>query len=246
MLKARKADLSGILNGIDTAFWDPKADTALPEIYSARSLAKNTVNKRALLAWFGLDEGVTGPLFSVISRLSKQKGVDMALEALPCVLDRGARFVMLGAGDPQLEDRHRDLAACNPEQVGVEFGFDEDRAHLIQAGADATLAPSRLEPCGPTQLCAMRCGAPPVVSKTGGLADTVIDGSDAAVTAGCATGFKFAPATLEKLGEALDRAMALYADKTAWRRIVLNAMKRPVGWDRAALRLADLYRALKG
>lgn len=246
VLKARKADLFGILNGIDTTIWNPQADPALAATYSSRALAKKSVNKRALLNRFHLDEDTAAPLFSVISRLSEQKGLDLALEALPSVLDQGARFVMLGSGDPWLEKRYRELAAHYPDQVGVEFGFNEDLAHLIQAGADATLVPSRFEPCGLTQLCAMRYGTLPIVSKTGGLADTVIDANDAAITVGGATGFQFAPVTVEKLSDALDRAMALYADKPAWKRTVLNAMKHPVDWDRSALRMADIYKALKG
>ncbi len=246
VLKAREADLSGILNGIDTTIWNPKADPSLASTYSTRTLAKKAVNKRALLARFGLDDDTAFPLFSVISRLSEQKGLDLALEALPGVLDRGARFVMLGSGDPQLEDRYRELALRYPDQVGVEFGFHEDLAHLIQAGADATLVPSRFEPCGLTQLCAMRYGTLPVVSKTGGLADTVIDANDAAISANCATGFQFAPVTVEKLSDALDRAMGLFADTAAWKRVVLNAMKHPVGWDRSALRMVGIYKALKG
>lgn len=246
VLKMREADLIGILNGIDTTIWDPKTDPALAVTYTSRSIAKKAANKRALLAYFGLDADTCGPVFSVISRLTEQKGLDIALEALPAVLDRGARFVMLGSGDPMLEDRYRDLAKRYPDRVGVQFGYDETLAHLIQAGSDATLVPSRFEPCGLTQLCAMRYGTLPIVSKTGGLADTVIDANSAAITAGCATGFQFAPATAHKLSDALDRAMTLFADDDAWKRVALNAMKHPVGWDRSALRLAEEYSALKG
>lgn len=246
VLKARQSDLAGILNGIDTDIWNPKTDPSLAATYTTRTLAKKAVNKRALLGHFGLEEDTTAPLFSVISRLSEQKGLDLALEALPGILDRGARFVMLGSGDPGLEDRYRDLANRYPDRVGVQFGFDEGLAHLIQAGADATLVPSRFEPCGLTQLCAMRYGTLPIVSKTGGLADTVIDANSAAIAAGCATGLQFAPMTVGKLGDALDRAMALYADSAAWKRVVLNAMKHPVGWDRSALRMVEIYKTLKG
>lgn len=246
VLKAREADFSGILNGIDTTIWDPKTDPTLAQTYSARTLGKKAANKRALLSYFGLDNETTAPLFSVISRLSEQKGLDLALDALPGILDRGAHFVMLGSGDPALESRYRDLANRYPDRVGVQFGFDESLAHHIQAGADATLVPSRFEPCGLTQLCAMRYGTLPIVSKTGGLADTVIDANDAAIAAGCATGFQFAPVTVEKLSDALDRATALFADKAAWKRVVLNAMKHPIGWDRSALRMAEIYKVLKG
>lgn len=246
VLKARQSDLTGILNGIDTDIWNPKTDPALAATYTTRTLAKKAVNKRALLGHFDLDEDMSAPLFSVISRLSEQKGLDLALEALPGVLDRGARFVMLGSGDPRLEDRYRGLADRYPNRVGVQFGFDERLAHLIQTGADATLVPSRFEPCGLTQLCAMRYGTLPIVSKTSGLADTVIDANSAAIAVGCATGLQFAPTTVDKFGDALDREKALYADSAAWKRVVLNAMKHPVGWDRSARRMVETLKALKG
>ena len=125
--------------------------------------------------------------------------------------------------------------------VGGYFG-----AKLMQAGADATLVPSRFEPCGLTQLCAMRYGTLPIVSVTGGLADTVIDANEAALAVGCATGFQFAPTSAEKLGDALDRAMAVYDDRKTWQKIQRNAMKHPVGWDASARRMADIYRNLAG
>lgn len=246
VLNARQDVLTGILNGIDTEVWDASADPALPQTYTSRTIAKKAVNKQALLERFGLRGDGTAPLFSVISRLSHQKGLDMALTALPAVLEQGAQFVMLGSGDPHLEHGFAELARRYPNQAAVEFGFNEDLAHLIQAGADATLIPSRFEPCGLTQLCAMRYGTLPIVSKTGGLADTVIDANEAALTQGCATGIQFAPATGEKLRDALDRALEIYADQTAWRKIMRNAMKHPVGWDQSAARMADLYRATIG
>jgi len=246
VLAARKADLAGILNGIDETVWDPATDTAIAQTYTSRSLAKKAVNKQALQERFGLGSDTTAPLFSVISRLSEQKGLDLALQALPAILDKGARFVLLGSGAPGLEQGFRALAERYPGRVGVEIGFSEDLAHLMQAGADATLVPSRFEPCGLTQLCAMRYGTLPIVSVTGGLADTVIDANEAALTAGCATGIQFAPTTAEKLGDALERAMAIHADPGAWRRIQLNGMKHPVGWDVSAQRMAGIYGDLAG
>ena len=246
VLAARKADLIGILNGIDITAWDPTSDGALAQTYSSRSLAKKAVNKAAVLDRFGLDADTAAPLFSVISRLTDQKGLDLALQALPTILDKGARFVLVGSGDPALEQGFKDLAICYPDRVGIEIGFDEDLAHLMQAGADATLVPSRFEPCGLTQLCAMRYGTLPIVSVTGGLADTVIDANEAALAAGCATGFQFAPTTVAKLSDALDRALSVYADTKAWRQIQRNAMKHPVGWDVSAQRMADIYQRLAG
>lgn len=244
VLYARKADLSGILNGIDMVAWNPATDAALAQNYTSRTLAKKVVNKRAVMDRFDLGSDTSVPLFSVISRLSEQKGLDLALEALPAILDKGARFALLGSGAPELEQGFKALAQRYPGQVGVEIGFDENLAHLMQAGADATLVPSRFEPCGLTQLCAIRYGTLPIVSITGGLADTVIDANEAALAAGCATGFQFAPTTAAKLGDALDRAMALYADTKNWQKMQRNAMKHPVGWDVSAQRLANIYHQL--
>ena len=244
VLAARRADLTGLLNGIDMEAWNPETDPALPQTYTARTLGRKAASKSALLDRFGLEPDTKAPLFSVISRLSEQKGLDLALEALPEVLDQGARFVLLGSGDATLEAGFAALARAYPDQVGVQIGFDEDLAHLIQGGADATLIPSRFEPCGLTQLCAMRYGTLPIVSRTGGLADTVIDANEAGLAVGCATGFQFAPATTPKLRDALARAMALYARPRDWQKAQRNAMKHPVGWDASAHRLAEIYRNL--
>lgn len=245
VLVSRQHDLAGILNGIDMQAWDPANDPALAQTYTSRTLAKKAINKAAVLQHFGCDEDLNAPLFSVISRLSEQKGLDLVLQALPKVLDQGARFVLLGSGAAALENSFKELSNRYPGRVGVEIGFNEDLAHLLQAGADATLVPSRFEPCGLTQLCAMRYGTLPIVSVTGGLADTVIDANEAALTAGCATGFQFAPTNAEKLADALDRAMAIYADKKTWQKIQRNAMRHPVGWDVSARRMAEIYRALE-
>ncbi|MEP2532316.1 glycogen synthase GlgA [Shimia sp.] len=244
VLNARRDVLTGILNGIDTTVWNPETDPALAQNYSSRTLAKKLANKRALLERFNLSGNTSAPLFSVISRLSEQKGLDIALRVLPDILDSGARFVLLGSGSADLERGFLELAKRYPGKVGVEIGFDEDLAHLVQAGADATLVPSRFEPCGLTQLCAMRYGTLPIVSKTGGLADTVIDANEAALAAKCATGFNFAPVTSEKLGDALNRAMALYENKTHWQKSVRNAMKHPVSWESSAARFAELFQDL--
>lgn len=244
VLSVRKSELSGVLNGIDMTAWNPATDPALAQTYTSRTLAKKAVNKQAVLERFGLGSDTRAPLFSVISRLSEQKGLDLALQALPAMLEKGARFVLLGSGSPELEQGFKDLAQRYPNNVGIEIGFNEDLAHLVQAGADATLVPSRFEPCGLTQLCAMRYGTLPIVSTTGGLCDTVIDANEAALAVGCATGIQFAPTTAAKLGDALDRAMLLFEDTKTWQKIQRNAMKHPVGWDVSAKRVADIYRSL--
>lgn len=246
VLAARSDVLTGILNGIDTEIWDPESDGALAQTYSSRTLGRKAANKQALVDRFGLTGETSAPLFSVVSRLSEQKGLDIALQTLPGILERGARFVMLGSGDPELERGFGELAKRYPDRVGVEFGFNEDLAHLVQAGADAILIPSRFEPCGLTQLCAMRYGTLPIVSRTGGLADTVIDANEAALATGCATGFQFAPVTADKLNDALNRAMDLYNDRRAWQKVMRNAMKHPVSWEASAARVAAIYQHLAG
>lgn len=244
VLAARSDVFEGLLNGIDVDVWNPATDPALAQTYSSRTLARKAVNKQVLLDRFGLSASPSAPLFSIISRLSEQKGLDLALQALPAVLDQGASFVLLGSGSPDLEAGFRNLAERYPEQVGVQIGFDEGLAHLIQAGADATLVPSRFEPCGLTQLCALRYGTLPIVSRTGGLADTVIDANPAALAAGCATGLQCTSGTVRALADALARAMTLYGDTETWQKMQRNAMKHPVGWELSAARLAALYRTV--
>ncbi|MFJ5489246.1 glycogen synthase [Hansschlegelia beijingensis] len=176
LLRSRKRDLFGILNGIDVEVWDPATDAALEMRYSAKDLSGRRLNKRALSERFRLAASA-GPTFGVVSRLSAQKGLDLLADAIPALLETGANLAVLGAGDAGLEDRFRALAETHQGRVGCAFGYDETLAHLIQGGADALLVPSRFEPCGLTQLCALRYGAVPVVARVGGLADTVWDAS---------------------------------------------------------------------
>src|SRR5262249_20688456 len=150
-------------------------------------------------------------------------------------------LALLGSGDADLQERYRAAASANPERVGVFIGYDESLAHLIQAGADALVVPSRFEPCGLTQLCALRYGAVPIVSRVAGLEDTVLDPADAA---GAATGIKFAPVTAEHLARALRRAAFAFHDKSAWRRLQLNGMATDVSWRGPAKQYAELYRRL--
>lgn len=241
---ARRADTLGILNGIDLETWDPETDAAIAARYSRRTLAHKAANKAALEKKFGLDARPDAPLFCVISRLTRQKGVDLLVETLPRLVAQGARLVVLGSGNADLEAALVDAAGREPQSLAVRIGYDEPLSHQMQAGADAILIPSRFEPCGLTQLYGLRYGTLPVVARTGGLADTVIDANDAALRAGCATGFQFAPVTAAGVGDAIDRACAVYADKKAWRTMVAEAMKHPVGWERSAETYARLYREI--
>jgi starch synthase len=164
------------------------------------------------------------------------------LEALPALLAEGGQLAILGIGDSVLEQRS--LAAAIPGQVGTVLGFNETLARLGYGGADAVLVPSRFEPCGLTQLCALRYGALPVVARVGGLADTVIDANEAALAVGCATGVQFAPPSAEALAAAIGRTAALYRDAPAWRQAQRNAMAADVSWRRSAARYAALFRGL--
>jgi starch synthase len=236
VIRARARDLSGILNGIDERAWNPAAD---PLIRPFRSAAGKAANKAQLLAEFGLGPG-EGPLCAVVSRLSDQKGLDMLLQALPALTDRGGRLALLGSGDRALENAWLRAAEAS-DRVAVRIGYDEALAHRMYAGADAVLVPSRFEPCGLTQLYGLRYGAVPVVALTGGLADTVIPANDAALKAGVATGLQVWPVTAQALAAALVRLCELFADRRAWARLQRNAMRHPVGWAASAPAYAALY-----
>jgi starch synthase len=244
LLQARKADLVGILNGIDLDIWDPSNDPAIVEGYTSRTLKRKAINRAALEKRFNLNSSPDAPLFCVISRLTSQKGLDLLLQALPTLVARGARLALLGSGDKALEQAFSRAAANYPGAVGTIIGYDEQLSHLMQAGADAILIPSRFEPCGLTQLYGLRYGTLPVVAHTGGLADTVIDANDAAITAGCATGFQFAPTTVDALSQAIDRACDLFGDQKTWASVMRNAMRHPVGWDDPAKSYQALFDGL--
>ncbi len=246
VIAARRADLTGVLNGVDLDIWNPESDPHIAASYTPRTIQKKAANRAALAEAFEIDLEAHAPLFGLVSRLTRQKGIDLLLAVLPRLLARGATLAVLGSGDRDLEAAFRAAATAYPRRVGVKIGYSEPTAHLIQAGADSILVPSRFEPCGLTQLYALRYGAPPVVARTGGLADTVIDANDAALREGCATGFAFSPIAAGLLGDALDRACDAYADPELWTSIARRAMKHPVGWEISAKRYAALYRELAG
>lgn len=233
VMRARRSDLSGIVNGIDLDVWNPDDDPSIDTPYSARTLKRKAANKSALEARFGLAPG-DGPLFCVISRLTEQKGLDLLFEALPAMLAQGGRLALLGSGDKGLERGFAEAASRYAGQVGTIIGYDEPLSHLMQAGSDAILIPSRFEPCGLTQLYGLRYGTIPVVARTGGLADTVIDANPAALDMGVATGVQFAPITAPALEQAISRTISLYAQPKVWAGMQRRAMRQPVGWDASA------------
>jgi len=243
VLRAHRDKLTGIVNGIDLDVWDPATDRHLVQNYSTRSLKRKEANKREVEVRFGLGRG-NGPLFCVISRLTSQKGLDLLLDCLPGLIEQGGRLALLGSGDAGLEQRFVNAAQRHPEQVGVIIGYDEPLAHLMQGGSDAILIPSRFEPCGLTQLYGLRYGTLPIVARTGGLADTVIDANEAALASNCATGFQFSPITSTMLGQSIARACALYRQAGVWSTMVRRAMRQPVGWERSAAAYRGVYTGL--
>lgn len=236
LLRARASDLKGILNGIDTDVWNPETD---PEIASFRTPAQKKKARTALRREFELPDG-DGPLCIVVSRLSEQKGLDVLLEALPALVDRGGRLAVLGSGDAALEAKFR-AAAKTHANVSVFIGYDEAKSHRMMAGADAILVPSRFEPCGLTQLYALRYGTVPIVAYTGGLIDTVIPATPAALRAKVATGLQFHPVTAHALAGALLNAVELYKTPGVWAMLQRNGMKQAVGWEASAPEYAALY-----
>lgn len=238
LLRLRSDVLIGIRNGIDTTVWNPETDTRIASQFGRSTVSARQPNKNALQRRFGLVQDVDRLLFAVVSRMAWQKGLDLLADAAPTLVARGVQLAVLGSGDLDLEQRLSELARHYSGTVGCIVGYDEDLAHLIQAGADAVLVPSRFEPCGLTQLCAMRYGAIPIVAKVGGLADTVVDLGQSARGA---TGIQFAPVTRAALEGALNRAIDLWSDRAGWRALQLNAMAADVSWDRPAESFESVY-----
>lgn len=244
LLRRRADRLSGILNGIDVTVWDPGHDPDIAAEFGPRRLQQRCTNRAALQRRYDLAPDPDALLFGVVSRLTWLKGFDLLLEALPALVALGAQLVVLGAGDAQMEGAIAAAVRAHPGRIGAVFGFDESLAHLMQAGADAMLVPSRLEPCGLTQLCALRYGAVPVVARTGGLADTVIDANEMALAAGVGTGIQFAPGSVAMLSDGIRRAVSVFRSGAAWRRMQRKGMATDVSWRGPARRYAALYREL--
>ena len=245
VLRDRRADLSGILNGVDYQVWNPDdPDIATP--YGSDTLERKAVCKRALQRELGLAESgpAETPLFVVVSRLFAQKGMDLLLGALPDLLNAGGQLAVLGTGDAELEAGFRRAAAADPQRVAAFIGYDEAMAHRFIAGGDVLLMPSRFEPCGLTQLYALRYGTLPLVRRVGGLADTVVDANAEHIGADRATGFVFGDAHSQALGARIGEACALYRQAGVWRGIQRRAMAQDYSWDDSAANYEALYRSL--
>ncbi len=236
VLQARRDDLTGIVNGIDLSVWNPETD---PTIKPFKTPAGKAANKSALRKEFDLPKA-DGPLCVLVSRLTEQKGIDLLIDALPTLLGRGGQLALLGSGAPQLEVALQEYAAGHAN-VAVRIGYDEALSHRLIAGGDAILVPSRFEPCGLTQLYGLRYGTLPLVALTGGLADTVINASPAALARGVATGVQFFPIAADALANAFTRLCDLYAQPKIWAQMQRNAMKQPVGWETSAESYSQLY-----
>jgi starch synthase len=240
LLRDRAATLSGILNGVDAAVWNPATDALIPSPFEARKLPGKARCKAALQAQLGLAEDASAPLFCVVSRITEQKGLHLVLQALPALIGQGAQFALLGSGDAGMEAAFKALALQHPQAVAVRIGYDEAFAHRLIAGSDVILVPSHYEPCGLTQLYGLKYGTLPLVRRVGGLADTVVDARLETLDAD-ATGFVFDDFSAEALLGAVRRAQALYRRRADWQLVQRRAMQQVFNWEVAAARYEDLY-----
>ncbi len=246
LLRGRAEVLFGIRNGLDVEEWNPANDPHIAARFFADDPSPRSANAALLAERFGLDANRTGPLFAFIGRLTWQKGIDLVLEALPALFDTGAQLVILGQGEAELAAACEAAQAAHSGRVGVFIGYSEPLARAVYSGADAILIPSRFEPCGLVQLIAQRYGAIPVVARVGGLADTVVDANEAALSMGWGTGVMFAPGTLSALAAAIRRTSRLFRDRDTWRRLQANAMRLDVSWRGSAERYAAIFCRLAG
>jgi starch synthase len=245
VLGDRAAELTGIVNGIDMAEWNPARDTLLPAVYDADNLDKKSACRAALRARMELPENGS-VVVGLIGRLVEQKGFDLIATALDELLRRDIQLVILGTGTEQYQTLLQEMKAAHPEKVSIAFAFDNSLAHLIEAGADLYLMPSRYEPCGLNQLYSLRYGTPPLVHAIGGLADTVIDATPATLSAGTATGFSFVDYTPAALLETLDRALALFHHEPAtWRQIQRAGMAQDWSWGASAAKYLSVFKAAR-
>jgi starch synthase len=239
VIRARAADLVGILNGVDYEEWDPRRDPHIAAAYSAEDLSGKAACKADVLRAFGLPGEPDLPLIGIISRLVYQKGFDIVATAWWDFLNRPVRMLILGTGEPAIQDGLRALAAHAPQRFAARFSYDTALAHKIEAGADMILMPSRFEPCGLTQMYSLRYGTVPVVRSTGGLVDTIEPYDPAA---GTGTGFRFDTADGTGLMWAVDQALTAYADRPRWVQLMRNGMARDFSWERSAGEYVELYR----
>ncbi len=241
LLASRRAVLTGILNGIDNTEWNPATDANIPQTYTAADLSGKAVCKRELQKRMGLQIDPNIPLFGMVSRFTQQKGLDMVLEIAPQLVAMPAQLVLLGSGDTGMQRMALDLAHHHAGKIGAYVGFDEGLSHLIEAGIDIFLMPSRFEPCGLNQMYSQRYGTPPLVHATGGLRDSVVDCTAAALAQGNASGFVFDGLTPPALLQAAQRAVTAFHDKKVWKSLQRHGMSRNFGWAQSAKAYLEIY-----
>ena len=244
LLRARTNRVIGIVNGVDYGDWDPATDPYLPHPYSAADLSGKAEMKRALLSGMGLEAETAAPVLGIVSRLTSQKGFDLGFSVLPELLSRrDVRLIILGSGEERYESFFTELARRFPGRAVFYRGYNERLAHWIEAGADIFLMPSRFEPCGLNQMYSLRYGTPPVVHRTGGLADTVV-GWDP--WNGGGTGFLFDGFHPEAFAWALSNALAAFEDREGWAKLMQNGMAQNFSWDIQGREYLDLYSRFAG
>ncbi|RIZ67035.1 MAG: glycogen synthase GlgA [Methylococcales bacterium] len=241
LLAARNASLGGIINGIDNEHWNPETDPYIAQTFTSKNLTKKRLNKTQVQEYFALPVNEKILLFSLIGRLVEQKGIDLLVECLPEMMTMNLQFVLLGSGDKAYEKQLQALAKQYPEQIAIKLGYDEALAHVIEAGSDVFLMPSKFEPCGLNQMYSQRYGTIPIVRKTGGLADTVTDTLPETLALGTASGLVFTEASAGALLEAIKRALILYSVPSTWKKMQVNAMSKDFSWQRSAEQYLALY-----
>jgi starch synthase len=243
LLQHRGSHFSGILNGIDYHYWDPLNDPYLPHPFSAEDLSGKRLNKMALQREFGLPEDENIQLFGYIGRLVDQKGVDLILQTLPGLMDSGVQIVMLGSGNKELEHALERINHRYHNRVGVKIGYDEGLSHRIEAGCDCFIMPSRFEPCGLNQMYSLRYGTVPIVRRTGGLADTVVNVDPVSLSNGTATGFVFDNPDARSLWGALEHAIDFYRrSETNWEILARTGMRQDLSWEASAQHYLEVYK----
>lgn len=239
VLKKRKKNLLGLLNGIDYSVWNPETDSLIESRYDAKSLEAKEENKIALVKRFGLEYKENVPVIGLITRLVDQKGIDLIKEAADQIMKLDIQFIMIGAGEKHYHDFFEQLRKKYPKKAGIMFGMNEEIAHLIEAGSDMYLMPSRYEPCGLNQMYSLKYGTVPIVRATGGLDDTIQD-----VKGSNGTGFKFKNYASKDLLKAIQRAITAYGNKKTWQKIMRNGMAKDFSWESSAKKYINLYRSI--
>jgi len=241
LIASRSHEVHGILNGIETHEWNPAADPHIAKPYDDKNLVGKKHVKQALQTQLGLTVNDTAPLLGVVSRLTHQKGLDMLLEIAGPLLEKGCQLAVLGNGERELENGFKSLAVRYPQKVSAVIGYNEPLSHKIMAGVDMFIMPSRFEPCGLNQMYGMRYGTPPIVTSTGGLADSVTDTNTQNLRRNTATGFVLKSPTAHELLNTIEHALTYYADVKTWKKIQRNGMRRDLSWKESAGKYMELY-----